>query len=253
MGSEKEIQTVVIQLKRYVIFLWPYIFGGVALSLLGGLALHSLPLLLIGVGFFILSPGIFSSQFRRGFSKNARLQFFPDRLIIELRNRDTDAVERTNVFPFAEVASFRTGDSFKDDSSYISLLLSDGRKFNYTFLGQGQGDGTDDVTPNLEEYIRTYNHSTDRKHAIAYMPSMLASQVGKNLLTGVTVLMAVGVVIQIIIKPKTIPYSMIMGSVLYLLLLVQRKSDLAKFKAMNNPGRGMSGDSRMTSKKGLSV
>ena len=81
MEPEKEIQTVVIQLKPYVIFLWTYMVGGVALSLLGGLALHSLPLLFIGLAVFILVPGIFSSLFRGGFSKNARLQFFPDRLI----------------------------------------------------------------------------------------------------------------------------------------------------------------------------
>ena len=140
------------------------------------------------------------------------------------------------MFPFAEVASFRTGDSSKDDSSFISLRLSDGRKFNYSFLGQRQGDRSDDVTPNLEQYIRAYNHSTDRKHAIAYMPSMLASQGGKNLLTVLTVLIAVCVVIQIIVKPKTIPISIITGSVLYLLIFVQRKSDMAKFKAMNDPG-----------------
>jgi len=236
MEPEKEIQTVVIQLKPYVIFLWTYIVGGVALSLLGGLALHSLPLLFIGLVVFMLVPGIFSSQFRGGFSKNARLQFFPDRLVIELRNKDTDAVERTNVFPFTEIASFRTGDSAKDDSSFISLRLSDGRKFNYSFLGQRRGDRSDDVTPNLEEHIRAYNHSTDRKLAIAYMPSMLASQGGKNLLTGLTVVIAVCVIIQVIVKPKTIPISIISGSVLYLLILVQRKSDIAKFRAMNKPG-----------------
>ena len=234
MEPTKEIETVVIQLKKYVILLWSYILVGVGLSLWCGLGLHSIPLMFLGLGVSILGPALLSSLFRGGFTKKARLQFFPEHVLIELINKDTDAVERSNDFSFRDVVSFRTGDSSKDDSSFISLLLKDGRKFNYSFLGQRQGDREDDVTPNLEEHIQAYNHRAGTDHTIGYMPSMLASEGGKKLLTGLTVVVAVCVIIQLIIKPITIPISMFLGLSLYLMIFVQRKMDIAKFKAMNN-------------------
>jgi hypothetical protein len=235
MNPAKEIDTIVIPLKRYVIFLWSYIFGGLSLSFILGFLLHSLPLLIIGVVVFMVAPVLFSSQFRSGFSKKATLRFYSDRLSVDLVNPDTDTVERTDEFPFAGLASFRTGDSSKDDSSFISLRLSDGRKFNYTFLEQRQGDPSDDVTPNLEESIRQYNRSSNGDHSITYTPSLLASKGGKNLLIGLIVVTAVCVIIQIFVKPKIIPISMLSGSATCLLIFVQRKNDIAKCKAMNMP------------------
>ncbi len=235
MEPTKEIVTVVIKLKNYVIFLWSYILVGVGVSLWCGLGLHSMHLMFVGLGVSVLAPALLSSHLRGGFTKKARLQFFPERLVIELINKDTDAVERTNEFPLADIVSFRTGDSLKDDSSFISLQLNDGRKFNYSFLEQRKGERGDDVTPSLEEYIRAYNHRSGVDHTIGYMPSMLASQSGKNLLTGLTVVVGVCVIIQLIVKPITIPISMFLGLTLYLMIFVQRKMDLAKFKAMNTP------------------
>jgi len=121
------------------LFLWPYLLVGIGLILFAEIVLGSTPLMVIGILVFIVAPLIFNSQFRSGFTKKARLQFFPDHLIIELINKDTDAVERTDDFQFDQVASFRTGDSSRDDSSFISLQLTDGRKFNYSFLEQRPG------------------------------------------------------------------------------------------------------------------
>jgi hypothetical protein len=236
MEPTKEIETVVIQGKRYLPFLYTYIVVGTALSLYCAFVLHSMPLMYIGLCVTILVPSFFSTQFRRGFTKKARLQFFPDHILIELSDKDTGAIVQSQDFPFADIVSFRTGDSSKDDSSFISLLLRDGRKFNYSFLGQREGDRSDDVTPNLGEHIRAYNNRPNPDHEIAYMPSMLASQGGKNMLIGLTVLLVVCVIVQIIVKPVSIPISMGLGLILYLSIFVQRKVDMDKAKAMNKQG-----------------
>jgi hypothetical protein len=235
MEPTKVIETVVIQLKKYVLFLWPYLLGGIGFILFAEIGLRSTVLTIMGIAVFILAPLILNRQFRSGFTKKARLQFFPDHLVIELINKDTDVVERTDDFQFNQIASFRTGDSSRDDSSFISLLLTDGRKFNYSFLEQRRGNPDDDVTPNVEKYIRAYNESHDFDRTIRYQPSMMASRTGKYMFIGLTILLAAAIIIQLIVKPKSIPISLGLGLILYLMIWLQRKYDLDRAKAVNGP------------------
>lgn len=103
MNPAKEIETVLIQAKKYNIFLWPFMFGGFALTFLLGLQLRNAPLIFIGVAIFIIAPMVLNRLVRSFFTKRARLRFFPDRLIIEVVNDDTDIPERTDEYAFADM------------------------------------------------------------------------------------------------------------------------------------------------------
>jgi hypothetical protein len=133
MEPAKEIETILIQAKKYNTFLWPFMFGGVGLTIFFGGQLRSAPLMFIGLAIFVVAPLVLNRLVRSFFIKRVRLQFFPDRLIIEVVNDDTDVLERTDEYAFADMVNYRTGDSVKTNSSYFSMRLGDGRKVSYTF------------------------------------------------------------------------------------------------------------------------
>jgi hypothetical protein len=233
MEPTKEIEAIMIQSKKYVLFLCPVIFGGIGFTVLAAVSTKSLAVAWIGMIIFMAGPVIFIGRIRRFFTKKGRLQFFPDHFVVETINQDTDALEKTDELFFADIASFRSSDASKDDSSYMSFRLTDGSKFYYTFLKQFRSDPDNNVIMIVEEYVRSYNSQSDKSNTIAYMPSLLATKGGNYVFIGLTVLIVVCAIIQLIVRPSTIGYSLVPGLMIYLLLFIQRKMDIAKAKAMN--------------------
>jgi hypothetical protein len=178
-------------------------------------------------------PMVFNNTLRSFFTKKARVLFFADHLTVQMINEDTDSLETTDEIAYDDVASFRMGETGRDDSSYVSLRLGDGRKYYYTFLEQKMGEHEGNVLANLQDYIRNYNGRPGNGHLITYLPSMLAGERGKYLLIGLSVMTVVAVLIQLIVNPRMVAISLVSGPVLLLLLFVQRQSDIAKVKAMN--------------------
>jgi hypothetical protein len=130
MEPAKEIETILIQAKKYNTFLWPFMFGGIGLTIFFGGQLRSAPLMFTGLAIFVAAPFVLNRLIRSFFTKRVRLQFFADRLIIEVVNNDTDVLERTEEYAFADMVNYRTDDSVKNNSSYFSMRLSDRRKVN---------------------------------------------------------------------------------------------------------------------------
>lgn len=168
MEEPKEIETVAIDAKGYIAFLWPYMFGGMALTLLGLIFTHSLVCLWIGLAIFMVGPILLNGQIRSFFTRKARLQFLPDRLVIQLINEDTDVPEKTVEILFGDVVNYRCNTSIKNNSFYFSLLLSNGRKVSYSFWPPQAVVPEDDVAATLECYIKAYNKRASGGHAISY-------------------------------------------------------------------------------------
>jgi hypothetical protein len=235
MEPDIEIETVAIQVNKYVAFLFPTMFIGVGVSLWLGIASHNLPIGYIGLAIFMVGPMVFNNTIRSFFTKKARVLFFADHLTVQMINQDTDSLETTDEIAYDDVATFQMGESGRDDSSYVSLRLASKRKYYYTFLEQKMGDREGNVLANLQEHIRNYNNRPDNRHIISYKPSLLAGERGKHLLIGISVMTVVAAIIQLIVSPGMIAISLVSGPVLLILLFVQRQSDIAKVKAMNPP------------------
>jgi hypothetical protein len=128
----------------------------------------SLVLGYIGLGVFLLGPAVFNGQISSFSTKKVRLQFFPDHLIVEISNEDTDALETTDEIDFSDMVNYRTGYALKNESFSISFLLSDGRKFDYAFWPTEQAAPEDEVRTNLDALIKAYNKRPDADHTVAY-------------------------------------------------------------------------------------
>jgi hypothetical protein len=168
MEPAKEIETVLIQAKKYTTFLWPFMFGGGGLTIFFGSQLRSEPFMLLGLAIFVVAPLALNRPVRSFFTKRARVQFFPDRLIIEVVNDDTDVLERTDEYAFADMVNYRTDESAKNNSSYFSMRFSDGRKVSYTFWPPQKPAREDEVTYNLGTFIKAFNARPGGGHTIAY-------------------------------------------------------------------------------------
>lgn len=230
--SQLKIETIVINNSRYFTFLMVCGFGGTALFLTASVLLSSFIIFLIGFVTISLSPLIFSKYLRGLFSKNAILQFENDQFSVDLFNKKSGLLERSDIFTFGQIKSFKAADSEKDDSAFIKLYLNDGRTIYYTFLEQGKGKG-DDVTDVLTYYIKAYNEPLLEEERILPLPMLFATKRAKYYLIGLTILLIGAIIVEIIYKPKSIPFSLFTGATLYLLILAQRKIDIERFKKMS--------------------
>jgi hypothetical protein len=171
MEPSKEIETVLIQANKYVAFLWPYMLGGIALTIWAAWATHSAPLAYMGLAVFLVAPAVLNGTIRSFFTKKAVLRFFPDRLVIEQINEDTDSLERTDEFPFDEIVNYRTNYAIKNNSFFIGFVLADGRKVKFSFWPPSQPAREDDVADTLKAYIKAYNSRPEGGHTIACQSS----------------------------------------------------------------------------------
>ena len=220
-----QIETVVINNKNYFIFLLIFFFGGGLLSLTLAVALSLFWVGGIGIVGVFFSPLIFQKTFRERFSKNAVLRFDSNHFSVDLISRKTGVLDTHDDFKFEEINSFKASDSAKDDSAFVKLYLNDGRTAYYTFLGQGEENGKD-VIEVLARFIRSYNETQQEGKKITPVPVLMATKKAKYYIIGLTVLLIIAVIVQLIYHPKSIPISLLSGASLYLLILLQRKRDL---------------------------
>jgi hypothetical protein len=229
--KQTQIEAILINNKKYSIFLVVFFLGGVGLALGLSIALSSFVIGSIGIFAVFISPVIFGKFLKAAFIKNAMLRFDNDHFSVDQINRKTGIVDIHDDFKYEEIASFKAADSAKDDSAFVKLFLNDGRTAYYTFLEQGKADDKD-VAKVLSDFILAYNETRQQGEKITPVPMLLASKKAKYYIIGLTVLLMAVIIIQLIYHPKSIPISLFSGAILYLLLLAQRKRDLEQFNKM---------------------
>ncbi|SHF03817.1 hypothetical protein [Flavisolibacter ginsengisoli] len=222
------IETTTINNKNYGIFIFVYIFGGIALFMLVGLSLHSV---IIGVGGYItvmISPLFFEKQFRKRFIKKATVVFASDCLQIKQYRFSDNEPDDVAELPFNDIKSYKAWASSKNDFSSIKFILADGTKTKYTFVEQY--GGKDDIVDILHKSIGIFNKSRAEGQKIRLIPNLFATKAGKYFIAVLTLLLITTIIVQIIYKPKTIPFSLLAGAMLYLQILAQRRKDLDAIK-----------------------
>lgn len=224
------IESYTINSKKYTLFIIIYLFGGTGLVLLLGLILNSPTSGVIGYIIIMLSPFILKKQFRKKFIKKATLKFDKERLLIKQFNVETNASEGMVVYGFNEIDSYKIFSSTKNDLSKLTLKSIDGRKIKYTFINQKHDCSENDIAFVIRRCIREYNMEKGEDGKISLIPNLFATKAGQFYIVVLTVLLGVAIIMQLIYKPKTIPFSLFAALAFYLQILVQRKKDIAETK-----------------------
>jgi len=168
MGDTKELETNAIDGNRYMLFLFPWMLGGVMLSLLVATRTHIWIILVIGMAIFGVAPILLNAWVRSFFTWKARLQFSPDRLVIQFINQKTGETERNDEIAFDDVVNYRYLPAYKNNSFNFSLVLSDGVKVTYTFWPTKKLGGNVNVLGTLRSFIDAYNKRAPGGHTIEY-------------------------------------------------------------------------------------
>jgi hypothetical protein len=90
------------------------------------------------------------------------------KFILQLINEDTDTLESTSEYAFADIVDYRSDSSSKNNSFYFTMVLKDGRKMNYTFWPTQHEDYHTGTRAILDSAIRDYNINPNRTNTIAY-------------------------------------------------------------------------------------
>lgn len=227
------VDTHVIDAKKSLIFIIVYVFGGTLLTIISAVKFHSLLLSLILLFIFWLCPFLFKKQFRKFFTRKATVKFSSDYFSVEIFNRKTEELEHTDNNRFGEIESFKAINSTKDDSSFLKINFKNGNKAAYTFLGQGKRDSKTDITNLVVNYIHSYNSAQSESKKITLAPNLFASKAGTFYIAGLTVLLIIALSLQLIYKPKTIPFTLFAGIFLYIQIIAQRKRDVRDLEDFN--------------------
>jgi hypothetical protein len=206
-------------------------FGGMLLTVLLSREMGtSIPVLLIGVSVFFIFPLIFINNRFTIFTKMAVVEFTNDFLNIKILNKTTFDLEEESQYLYSDISSVRMTESVSDSSSYLKLVLKGGTKVKYLFYEQS--DNEQNVLKNVRSFFSSYNHGKVMDQKISLLPGFYASTGGKYSIMGLTILIGITILFQIIYKPVTIPFSLITGIILFLRIKSQQKKDTEVYESL---------------------
>ncbi len=185
----------------------------------------SLTTLLIGILLFFISPLVFINKKITLFSKKANIKLTNTLLKIDILNKSTYDLEEQHEYFFCNIKSFQIGESEANNSSYIKLVLDKGEKVKYSFFDQTNNE--ENVLKNVQLFFADYNKGKNVDQKINILPTFYTTKEGKYSIIGLTILLGIVLILQIIFKPQTIPLSFITSLVMYLKIKSQQKSDIS--------------------------
>jgi hypothetical protein len=226
MGISKAIDTEIItNYKKFIIFVFIFIFGGVTLTGYLFQTTHSLAFLFIGIFAFLVFPFIFKKTFRKRFSQSVSVSFLDNLFSIEFKDSITDDFVRNEIHTFSDIKYFRTWDSSKNDFSTLKLIFKDGSKINYTFSGQ-KNDGICETDINwlFRNVVETYNTSRKKEEKIKIIPSFFSTKTALYLGLILTFAMTVVTIYFGIQKPKTLIVSIGFIGIFFQMVAMREKA-----------------------------
>jgi hypothetical protein len=234
MEETNTINTSVLSAKGFFIAMLLVIGIGTCLTIVISIKLHNIILIPVGIFIFWICPTLlFQKKFRNYFTRKATVKFSPEYFSVEIFNRKTNELETIDNNNFSEIKSFKAINSAKDDSSFLKINFKNENKVSYTFLGQGKADRTTDITKLFVNYIHSFNNIQTGSEKITLAPNLFASKAGTFYIAALTILLIIALSLQIIYKPKTIPFTLFAGIFLYIQIIAQRKRDVRDLEDFN--------------------
>ena len=92
------------------------------------------------------------------------------------------------------------------------------------FLKQDTGEQEKNVGLNFSNFVFDYNQLRSEEDKITIIPNLFASKKGKYYIIILTAVLIATITLQIIYQPKGIPFSLLMGIILYFRIISQQKT-----------------------------
>lgn len=230
----EKVDCVTIEGKKYNLFVSLYLILGFSVFLFIAIKLREITILIIWIFILFSIPLFFEKQFRKKFINNTFLSFTDTLLKIEIFNRDSEEVEKTDTILFSDIKQFKTVDSTKNDFSTLKIILKNEKSYYYVFTGQNTYKNDQCITDIIFKYFNIYNDSlNDKGEKIQLKPNLFATRTGKILIVGLTVLLITDIVYQLFYTNITIKPTLILGVSLYLVILLQMRRDIQQKKLLH--------------------
>ncbi len=222
-----KIETSLLETNRLFLFV-----GGVIIFILTGLSGaiflstqlgFSLTIIVIGVVIFFICPLLFINQKMNVFSKKAIIELTNEYFKISIINKKTEGLEKEYVYRYSDIKSFQMAQSEFNDSSYLKLILKNREKAKFSFFKQLNDEHN--VLKNIKSFFALYNENKNLDERITLLPNFYATKAGGYSVIGLGAFICIAIVLQLIYKPQTIPFSLLTGIFLYLRIKNLQKSD----------------------------
>ncbi len=183
--------------------------------------IHSIPLIILSFFIFIISPIVFNKPLSKLFFKEIHL-IFEERIVrIEILNFKTKQIERDYQFSYEDIKSCILS-STSARTSTIKIFFYHSNKFQCSFTDESKEIINKDNNLSFEVYRNLYFFN----NRITLLPPFYASKNGKTALIVLTIIMIIAITENIVYKPQAIPFSLLIGAVLFLQIIARRKRDI---------------------------
>jgi hypothetical protein len=174
-----------------------------------------------GLIVFVILPVIFNRQFRQLFLRKFESDFNDDYFLINIGNNNTGDLKTSYRYLYTDVVSGSVT-STSGKTSTLRLFFSNGRKYQCTFI-----DESKDAEANYENNVAfSFIKKLIRiNENIVLRPSFYASKGGTVAIIILTIIAIVAFTMQIILVPKSLPFSLFAALFLYIQIIVRRKRD----------------------------
>ena len=234
MEESNEIEAVKLKVAASALFMLFFILLGILLTVLLLSVSFNQIYLFLGVFISAFFPAfIFKKQLRKNFMNKVVIKCSSGCISIDIYNRKTEELDRTEVIAFNQVKSFRIWISQKDNSCFLKVNFKNGSKISYTFLNDTKKVNNIMVEDALFKTFKNYNDSQNEDSHIYLIPNFFATKVGSFCIAVLTILIILTFIFEAIYKPKAIIFTMLGSGSLYLVIIAQRRQDLKDLDNFN--------------------
>lgn len=234
MPPNTEIKTSFLKTSKLLLFVLCLIIF-ILVSLLSTLFVinkyrtgFSIIIISVGVILFFILPILFFNKRISLFANKAILILSSDFLKIYTLNKKTLNIKERHEYLYNDIKAFQIAESKANTSSYLKLVLKNGKKIKYSFFEQT--DNKQNVLKNVQVFFTSYNEGKSLNEKISLLPTFYNTKAGKYIIIGLAVLIVIVVLLQAIYKPQTIPFSLLIGIMLYFRIKSQQKSDIELYE-----------------------
>jgi hypothetical protein len=203
MLQKKEIDTLMLPIGKYwliVFYLIVICLSIAALFIFLSLKNYNLWVMILGIPLCI-APAVFFRLKINLVAKKATIHFSEE--FIEINGLGIF----NNKFIYSDIKYFSVSNIDIDHASRIKFILANGTKRGYIFFRQFDND--ENVLNNVLLYFSSYNIGKIQEEKIHVLPSFFLTKPGRLFIVVTAFSILAAILLQLVYKPTTIPYSLI--------------------------------------------
>jgi hypothetical protein len=230
MLQKKEVDTLMLPMGKYWLMFFYVILISLSIAALFiflGIKYH-IPSFFIFGPLLSLIPAIFIRLKIKSVAKEVTVDFSEE--LIEITGSDI----LNDRFIYSDIKYFSVSNITVDHASKINFILRNGVRKRYIFFNQYDND--ENISNNVLLYFSSYNMGKVQEEKIRMLPSFFLTKPGKVFVAVSGILILAVIIMQVVYKPKTILYSLIVALGAYTQIRIVQMNDresLKKFRDEN--------------------